>query len=177
MFNTVSIKDEICLKASTQVLVLGVGNILLSDEGIGVRVVEELQKLSLPENIELFDGGTSSLDILLAEAKLKKLIVVDALRTTREPGTIYKGSFTAEQLDQLEEVFDKASKFSLHQIGLIDALIAARTLGCAPEETVIIGIEPLEISCGLEISDKLKAQLPKIINIVLKEIENAVHEK
>ncbi len=160
-----------------RILVLGLGNILLRDEGVGVHVAAELQKQDLPSNVEVIDGGTASLDVLLLAQGVEKLVVIDALRAGKEAGTIYKARLRTEERDKLERIFSGDSKLSLHQMGLLDALTAAEKLNCAPKEIVIIGVEPKKMDWGLELTDEVKQRVPEIINIVLKEIEDAVHAK
>ena len=164
---------------NSRVLVLGLGNILLKDEGIGVHVAAELQKQGLPANVEVIDGGTAGLDILLLQEGLDKLVVLDAVRFGKEPGTIYKLRLSAGEKDKLARIFgpDNESKISLHQVGLIDALAAAEKLSCAPREIVIIGIEPKEITHGLDLTEQVKQKIPKIVNTVLEEIKDVVHTR
>jgi len=158
-----------------RVLVLGLGNILFKDEGIGVHIAQRLQELALADNVEVMDGGTASLDVLLLAPGIEKLVVIDALRAGKEAGTIYKARLKTEERDKLEQIFNGNSRISLHQIGLIDALTIAERMNCAPKEIAIIGIEPKKIDCGLELTDEVKQRIPEIINTVLKEIEDAIH--
>jgi hydrogenase maturation protease len=153
------------------------GNILLADEGIGAHVAQLLQKESLPANVEVVDGGTAALDALLLVEGIDKLVVIDALRAGQKPGTIYRAKFLVEEKNRLTELFagQGGSKISLHQIGLIDALAVAGRLNCLPEEIVIIGVEPSNVDWGLELTDQVAQKLPEIINMVLKEIGDAVH--
>ena len=160
-----------------RILVLGLGNILLKDEGVGVHIAQMLQELALPHNVEVVDGGTASLDVLLLVPGIEKLIVIDALRAGKEAGTIYKARLKSEERDKLEQIFSSGSRISLHQVGLIDALAIAERMNCAPKEIAIIGIEPKKIDCGLELTDDVKQKIPEIINTVLKEIEDAIHTK
>lgn len=180
-----------------RVLVLGLGNILLKDEGVGVHIAQRLQELALADNVEVMDCGTASLDVLLLAPGIEKLVVIDALRANKEAGTIYKARLKTEEQDKLEQIFraktslssqtsgtsvscsgfSSDSRISLHQIGLIDALAVAERINCAPKEIVIIGVEPEKIDCGLELTDKVKQRVPEIINTVLKEIEDAIHTK
>ncbi len=155
------------------ILVLGLGNILLKDEGIGAHVASELQKQRLPDNVEVMDGGTAGLDVLLSAISVDKLVVIDALRAGKEPGTIYKLKLKAEGKERLTRIFsqEKQSKISLHQVGLLDALNVAEKINCAPEEIVIIGVEPGEVDCGLELTGQVKRRVPEIIEKVLEEIK------
>ena len=165
----------LCCSSSGRVLVLGLGNILLKDEGVGVHIAQRLQELALADNVEVIDGGTASLDVLLLVPGIEKLVVIDALRAGKEAGTIYKARLKTEEQDRLEQIFSGDSKISLHQTGLVDALTIAERMNCAPKEIAIIGIEPKEIDCGLELTDEVKQGIPEIINTVLKEIEDAIH--
>ncbi len=165
--------------SSRRVLVLGLGNLLLRDEGIGVHVAAQLQKMELPANVEVIDGGTAGMDILLSQEGGYILVVVDAMTGGKQPGTIYRTHFEAQEIDSLNDLFNQTdeSRISLHQVGLIDALTVARKMGCAPNETVIIGVEPMDMDTGLEPTDPVKQRIPEIINTVLEEIKNAVHSK
>lgn len=153
-----------------RVLVIGLGNVLLKDEGVGVHVVEKLQQLTLPCNVEVIDGGTASLNALLTVPAVEKLVVIDALRAGKEPGTIYQARLRGEDQNRLERIFGSDTKVSLHQMGLVDALAVVEKMNCAPKEIVIIGIEPEKIDWGLELTDQVKQKVPEIVNSVLKEI-------
>jgi hydrogenase maturation protease len=148
----------------TRTLVLGIGNILLRDEGVGVRVIEAMRHLPLPEGIELLDGGTSGADLVDAVADRTKVIVIDAVRTDRKPGTILR--FSADDL-----VREAEGTLSLHEFGLLETLTAARLLACAPKQVVIFGIQPKEIGTGLELSAEVAEVLPEVIELVLAEAQ------
>ena len=154
-----------------RILVLGLGNILLKDEGLGVHVAKQLQALALPGNVEVIDGGTAGVDMLLSQKDVDKLVVVDATRAGRKPGTIYKARLKAGEIDKLTRIFgqDKDLKISSHQFGLIDALAAAEKTNCAPREIVIIGVEPKEINYGLELTEQVRQRIPEVVNMVLEE--------
>jgi len=162
-----------------RILILGLGNILLRDEGVGAHVAALLQKEPLPADVEVVDGGTAALDALLLAQRAEKLIVIDAVRAAGRPGTIYRAKFRAGEKDKLAELLagQGGSKISLHQVGLIDALAVAERLNCLPEEIVIIGVEPSKVDWGLELTAQVGQKLPEIINMVLKEIGDAVHTK
>lgn len=157
---------------SRRILILGLGNILLKDEGIGVHIVRELQKQNLPRNVEIIDGGTAGLDVLLSIIDVDKLVIIDALRAGKEPGKIYKISLDSKEKGALTQIFSREtlSKISLHQIGLLDALKIAEKINTAPEEIVIIGVEPAEMNCGLELTEPVMQKVPQIIKKVLEEV-------
>jgi len=145
------------------VLVIGIGNILLRDEGVGAHIIEQMQKIHLPDDVELVDGGTAGADLLDVLAERRKVIVIDAVQADCEPGTVLR--FTADDLVHPEGV-----GVSLHELGLGEALTMTRQLGCAPEDVVVFGIQPKDIRCGLELSEEIAASVPKVIELVLAEI-------
>jgi len=155
-----------------RVLVVGVGNILLKDEGVGVHVVRKLEELALPNDVEVIDAGTAGLDILWLHEDVEKLIVIDATRAGNKAGTIYKALLLAGEMEKLTQLFDRRadSKISLHQIGLIEALAAAEKLNRAPKEIVIIGVEPGEWDYGLELTGLVARSVPEVVKKVLEEI-------
>ena len=145
------------------ILILGIGNILLRDEGVGVRVIEQMQKMHLPDDVELVDGGTAGADLLDVLAERRKVIVIDAVQADCEPGSVLR--FTPDDL----ACPDRAG-VSLHELGLGEALAMTRQLGCAPKEVIVFGIKPKELGCGLELSEEIAASVPKVIELVLAEI-------
>lgn len=145
-----------------RVAVVGAGNLLLKDEGVGVHIVRALERL-LPAqgSIQIVDGGTSP-DILGFLSPPDKLVIVDAARGGGKPGTIYR--FGPEEMSQEQNVT------SLHEFNLGTALKTMKYRGVEPAQVVIIGIEPEEIDWGLELSSTLKREMPRIIEVVLQEI-------
>jgi hydrogenase maturation protease len=145
------------------ILVLGVGNILLQDEGVGVRVIEAMQGMSLPEGVELFDGATAGADLIDVIADRRRVIVVDAVDADVAPGTVLR--FTGEDFARR-----KGAMMSLHQVGFIDAVAMAAHLGAAPLEVVVIGIKPAQVGFGLDLSGRMHAVMPGVIRLVLAEV-------
>ena len=147
------------------VLVLGIGNILLRDEGIGVRVIEALREYLLPNTIELVDGGTAGADLLDVISDRHKVIVIDAVDADVEPGSTLRLS-----LDDL--VAGQTAAVSLHEIGLVETFAMARHLGSAPGEVVIIGIQPKEIIASDQLSPEISACVPAIVKQVIEELSS-----
>jgi hydrogenase maturation protease len=144
-----------------KILVVGIGNLLCRDEGVGVHVIEEMKKMELPDHIELLDIGTSTMDLIGYLDGVKKLIVIDAMKAGGRPGTIYQ--CTPDDLLPEEE-----GPISLHEIGLLETLNMAKKIGMEIE-TVVIGVEPKVFDWGMELSDEVKNKIPTIIEAVLKE--------
>ena len=156
-----------------KVVVLGMGNVLLGDEGIGVHVAHALEEAPPPCNValEILDGGTLP-DIVASLGEVDKLIIVDAVQGGDEPGVIYR--FRPEEIRLDNEVFT-----SLHQINLLEELWMTERFGQKPKEVVIIGVEPEDMSLGLELSAKLQERIPRIIEVVLEEavMDNTINSE
>jgi len=146
------------------VLVLGLGNSLRGDDGIGPRVVEELAHRGLPEGVTALDGGTGGLDLLQVLEDWKQVVVVDAADVGQEPGQFVR--FTPDQA----RLAQAADRFSLHHAGLSEALALASALGRALPEIVIFGVQPAEVGWGEGLSPAVETALPALADAVLKEI-------
>lgn len=147
-----------------KILIAGIGNLLFTDEGIGVHVIKELSRRSLPEEVELAEIGTATFELVRWMEGKDKVIIVDAMISDEPPGTIFK--LTPDDLRS------KKGKLmtSLHQLGVVEALNSAYMLGIEPE-IVIFGIAPKDYhSLGTELSFELKKSMGKIINVILDEI-------
>jgi hydrogenase maturation protease len=144
-----------------KILIVGIGNLLCRDEGIGVHIIQEMKNMKLPEHIELLDIGTSTMDLISFLEGVKKLIVIDAMKAGGAPGTIYK----CKPEDLLPE---EEGPISLHEIGLLETLNMAKKM-CMEINTVVIGVEPKVFDWGMELSEEVKSKIPTIIEAVLKE--------
>ena len=148
----------------SSILILGVGNILLGDEGVGVRVIETMQEMNLPDTVELLDGGTASIDILEFLKNREKVIVVDAVQGGGEkPGTLYR--FTPADIRVRKPVYT-----SLHQIGLLESLTTLEYTGESIQDIIIFGVEVKKLGWSLDLTPDIKAVVPRIIKKVLEEI-------
>ena len=154
------------VRTRSPILVLGIGNILLCDEGIGVHVIKALEEVDLPDDVELLDGGTAGVDLLDFISDRRKVIFVDALDADVTAGTILR--IEAEDL-----AVNTQQSISLHEFGITEMLMTAKQLGCAPPQAVIIGVKPKDITCGLELSKELSDALPGIVEFCLAEINNS----
>jgi len=145
-------------------LVLGLGNILLSDDGVGVRVAERLiERYHFPPEVQVMDGGTLGLDLLGYVEDADRLVVVDALDVGARPGTL------ARLVDDEVPAF-LAPKISPHQMGLADLLAASRLSGHFPDELVLWGVQPESLDVGLELSPTVAAQVESLVERVLAEL-------
>ena len=145
-------------------VVLGIGNLLLKDEGVGIHVASRMMKMDLPRNVEVVDGATAAWDVVSLADGADKLIIVDAVRGGEAPGTIYR-------LSPDDITAGAEEPLSLHQISLLQMLDVCALIGRQPL-TVIIGVEPREIGFAMELSPEVAERVPQIIELVLAEIEN-----
>jgi hydrogenase maturation protease len=151
--------------AGPRVLVLGIGNLVMSDDGVGVKVVQQLQReYCFPENVEIMDGGTLGLDLLPKLEGIDHLIVVDAVETGRKPGTCVR--LAGEELPVALE-----TKVSPHQMGLKDLLSVAQLLGHSPGDMVLVGVQPGSIEMDTELTPEVEAALQVLVNNVLDELK------
>jgi hydrogenase maturation protease len=142
-------------------MILGVGNLLLRDEGVGVHVATNLLEYSLPDNIEVIEGGTDGFKLFHLIMEADRLIVVDCVKGGDEPASIYK--FEIDDFDHFPDLY----KTSVHQVSITEVINLSGTMR-TPPRTTIIGIEPDEISMSMELSPKIQAKLPKVMEIVLE---------
>lgn len=146
-----------------KILLFGVGNVLLGDEGAGVHVVNRLREEGLPEGVEAVDGGTAGLELLYLLEDVSKLVIVDCLDAGAEPGSIFR--FRPDDIRVKNQI-----KISFHDLGLMEVLTLAETMGKLPE-TVIFGIQPEKIDWDLSLSPAVRQKIPSLMELVTKEIQ------
>jgi len=146
------------------ILVLGIGNVLLTDEGIGVRALNELERrYSFPENVELLDGGTAGIELLRHIRNRDYLIIIDAMKFNQEPGTVSR-----VEGNDVPAAF--RTRISPHQLGLSDLLAAAMLTGELPENLVLFGVEPENLDIGLDLTDTVEASVEKLTEAIIDEL-------
>jgi len=151
--------------SSKQIMILGVGCILYSDEGFGVRVIEEIQKrYEFADNVSIVDGGVLGVNLLGVISQPDHLIVVDAIRNRGKPGDLYR--LAGEQIPERIR-----AKNSLHQVDFLEALTLCQALDKVPE-TVIFGVEPEDIeTLSIELTPKIRVKMDAVVEMVLAELD------
>lgn len=155
--------------AATHTLILGIGNILLSDDGIGVHVVRALDSLEnageIPHLIALRDGGTIGMTLLAEIEEFGSFIAIDATEMGAEPGTlrIFQGSDMDRQLT--------GTKRTAHEVALADLMSAARLSGYEPERRALVAIQPASTGWGLEPTVAVNAAIPAACEAVRKLLD------
>ncbi|MCX7805275.1 MAG: hydrogenase maturation protease [Planctomycetota bacterium] len=159
---------------ASKLLVIGAGNILMGDDGVGVRVVQRLRESGIEREVpeaELVDAGTSALDVLMDCDEPVRLLVIDAVAAGKPPGTVYR--FDRGQIAHAMQ----GAGFSLHDISLLDSLKLAEMGGAEIESATFIGVEPFEVKPSDKLSPGMEALLPKLTDIVRGEILAAAGRK
>ncbi len=150
-----------------KIVVLGVGNIIMGDEGVGVRCIERIDAAGmLPAGVVTIDGGTSTNELLGELEGLDLLVIVDAVATGAPSGTLVR-----LEGDRIPSAF--SNKLSPHQHGINDLLATLTFMGRAPARVVLHGVTPHRIELGLELSPEIEAMVPALIANVVAEVERA----
>ncbi len=145
-------------------VVLGIGNTILSDEGVGVRAAEALlERCDPPDNVEVIDGGTAGMELLEPLSNLDLLIVLDAVKRGQPPGSVVKLA------GQEVPVFFR-SKLSPHQISICDVLASLEFIGDKPKDMVLIGVEPESLELGLDLTPAVAARVPDMVDMAIAEL-------
>jgi hydrogenase maturation protease len=147
-----------------KVLILGIGNMLRSDDGLGVHVIRYMEETGtvLPEGVELMDGGTAGFDLLGLIEKFDKIVIVDALKADDAPGSIYR--FTPDH------AVETRSRFSMHEVGIMEVIRYLRLMDHNPE-IEFVGIVPENISdIDTNISPAVKKSIPRAVEVILDAV-------
>lgn len=147
-----------------RIVVLGIGNILMSDEGVGVRSVEELaRRYDLPPEVEVIDGGCSGMEMLDDLARADHLVIVDAVEAEVSPASI-----VTLRGDEVPVFF--TAKLSPHQVGLCDVLAALKLIDESPASLTLIGVQPVSLDLAMELSPQVAAILPNVVARVVEQL-------
>lgn len=149
-------------------LILALGNPLRGDDGVGAATLEALSRHDLPEEVDLVDGGTGGLEIVLLFQDYRRVIIIDAAEMGIKPGGWRR--FTRD--DVLFPSDDQVMRSTIHDAGLAEALRLADALTITPDELVIYGVQPLEVGWISGLSEPIWATVPDIIAAILGELNN-----
>jgi hydrogenase maturation protease len=147
----------------TPALVLGLGNLVHADDGVGVHAVQRLQKdPRVPHGVTLLDGGTQGLALLPHISGFERMLVIDAVDVGELPGTIIRLEGSA--LDKLP------GKPSVHQLGFADLMVGLKLLGEIPREVVVIGVQPQSTEWSAELTEPVRGAADKLVDVVLQQL-------
>ncbi len=151
-------------------LVLGIGNLLIGDEGVGCLAIEALgQRYTMPPEVECVDGGTAGFELLSMLDNKEHVILIDALRDDREPGTVIM-----VEGDQVPRAF--LARTTPHQLGICDVLAAAQLTDTMPRHLTLYGIEPKQLDVGIGLSPEVRAGMEKTIRAVVEQLRHYGYE-
>jgi hydrogenase maturation protease len=149
---------------SGKVLVIGMGNVLMQDEGIGVRAVEELeQRYHIPDGVEVVDGGTTGMELFEPMRGASSLIIADAVNT----GAAY-GSLVRIANEEIPAFFQ--TKLSNHQLGISDLLALLALKGETPQQVTIVGMVPHSLENRLGLTPEAEAGLTNMVQMLVEEL-------
>lgn len=153
-----------CAGGARRVVVLGIGNTILSDEGVGVHAALALaDRYDLPEGVEVIDGGTAGMELLEPLADADLVVVLDAVRARRPAGSLV--CLTGREVP----VFFR-SKLSPHQVSICDVLASLEFAGAAPRDLVLVGVEPANLDLGTTLSPAIEARVPDMVERAVAEL-------
>ena len=150
--------------------VVGIGNIIMQDEGFGVRCAEYLQKITdYPDFVQIIDGGTLGMDLMPYIAGTKKLLLIDAMNIDAPVGSFH--SFTGDELNAYFK-----DKISVHDLGVNDMLAVLKLTDNPIEEAVVIGVKPEVVSMGLDMTEKIAEKVPEVAQKAKELVDKWVAE-
>lgn len=148
---------------SSDTVVIGVGNTLLSDDGVGVHAARLLQQdPGLPAGVTVLDGGTLGLELIPYASEASRLLFLDAINTAAPPGTLTRMTGG--------ELLASAGGLSVHQLGVADLIAALALVSAVPQELVLLGLQPGFTDWGTSLSPKVAAALPQLVSAALREL-------
>jgi hydrogenase maturation protease len=150
-------------KQRKQILILGVGNLLLSDEGVGVHVARKLMAMDFPPGVEVLEGGTDGFALMHVLLQADRIILVDAVRGGGAPGSIYR--FEIDDCPPFPDIY----KTSVHQVSILEVINLSGLIG-SPPHTTVIGVEPNRLEMGMELSPQIEAKIPRVIQLIREEV-------
>ncbi len=156
-------------RGNVRVVVIGLGNPLMGDDGLGLAVLDELcSGYALPDDVEIVDGGTWGMNLLPVIESAQELILIDAIDVGQAPGTMVR-----LERDHLPRCL--ATKISPHQVDLRDVLGLAELRGTLPSNTVALGLQPESIEFGNSLSDTVRCQVGALADAVVEELARRNH--
>ena len=148
----------------SDVTILGIGNVILRDEGFGVRVAEYLDAhYDFPENVQIVDGGTLGIELTQFVTGTKKLLVIDSINGHAAPGT----RFAIRDDDVLAHFQDK---ISAHEVGIQDVLALLEVTGHKIPTVTVLGVQPYNLEAGVELSEEMRKLVPEVAEEALNEL-------
>ena len=155
--------------STKKVLIAGVGNRLMSDDGFGPRVIDLLSSAPLPENVEARDIGTAGLTIATDLSEYDLVVFLDSVNIDGKPGQMYTSDIVVEEgAEDIAEL----SRFTLHEVGLEGLLKFAKAIGTLPPKVILIGCKPKAFGPSLELSPEVEDALHRAAEMALATVKD-----
>jgi hydrogenase maturation protease len=152
------------LAAASKVVVVGVGNLIHTDDGLGIHAIRKLQAdPRVPGGVELIDGGTFGIELLAYLEDCSKLLLLDAVDVGRSPGALVRMAG--------EDLFGLPGGASVHQLGIADLLATLPLVSNAPEEVVLLGMQPASTDWGCELTEPVAAALDALVDSAIEQLQ------
>ncbi|MBN2562138.1 MAG: hydrogenase maturation protease [Phycisphaerae bacterium] len=145
-------------------IVVGIGNLLCGDDGVGVEVARRLAALPLPDHVEAYDGGTSGLDLACIVENRRRVVVVDAFDAGEPPGAVFR--LSPERLRPISD-----AGLSVHDFHLLHALDETKLTGSEPEQTIVFAVQVADTSAGIGLSAPVHEAVERVIALVAQELD------
>lgn len=156
------VAGSVCQEAgSSGTLIIGIGNNLMGDDGAGIHAIERLRGKTLPDHVELVDGGTLSFTLLEQVENAEFLVIVDAAELDAEPGTVQ-----VFKDDEMDEFLATSRRPSVHEVNLLDVLTAARLRRRMPARYAMVGIQPLDVEWSCTPSGPVDKAVDEAVEII-----------
>ena len=150
--------------------IIGLGNPLRADDGVGVRVAQLLSELQLPKDVEVIDGGTQGLGVINLMEGRQRVILVDAANIGEAPGEFIRFTLDEVDLSDGSSPLGDGQQLNVHYAGLREALLLAQALGILPQTVVIFGVQPANIDWENSLSPEVEAGLAGLMDAILDEV-------
>ena len=164
MSDTLLLKEK-TNKSHKNIIIVGVGNRLLGDEGVGLHIIDNLSKIPMPSHVNIIDCGCDLLSLTAYLNKPQKIVIIDAIRAGGKPGEIYR-------FDYNKLPTTKGETQSGHQIGTIDVLRLLKSVYpvMADSEIILIGVEPKMLELSTDLSQEVRGSIADVTRLVIEEI-------
>lgn len=152
-------------RTTKNIKIIGIGNTLFTDEGVGVHLLEYIREaLPKADNIEIIEGATDGIRLLGSVEDADYLIFLDAINSGKEPGTIIN-------LKDKDIPSCFSQKMSVHQMGIQDLIYASTVRDTLPEEMYLFGVQPESLEIGFELTECISNRIPELVELVVNQVE------
>lgn len=155
-----------------RVIIIGIGNKLMRDDGFGPRIVELLEASRLPSNVEIRDFGTAGITVATDLKGYDWVIFVDAMQRGGDPGTVYREDLTANEVENLKPE-QEFVRLSLHEARLEELLSFAKAIGSLPPRITVFGCEPMVLEPGIGLSFEVEQTAQRVARLIVEGLDVA----